>query len=60
VVRTTGASIAPLFAGLLLGNPALLAAPFYLAGSLKILYDLLLYRNFISLRPAEEQAGRNP
>jgi MFS family permease len=60
VVRTTGASIAPLFAGILLGNPVLLAAPFYIAGSLKILYDLLLYRNFISLRPAEEQVTPQP
>lgn len=56
VVRTSGAAIAPLFAGMLLGSPALLGAPFYIAGGLKILYDLLLYRNFISLRPPEDQA----
>jgi predicted MFS family arabinose efflux permease len=54
VARTTGASMAPLFAGILLGNPLLLNLPFYLAGSLKIVYDLLLYRSFISLKPPEE------
>jgi hypothetical protein len=32
--------------------------PFYLAGGLKILYDLLLYRSFISLKPPEEAEGR--
>ncbi len=61
VARTTGASCAPLFTGVLLGNPLLLNFPFYLAGGLKILYDLLLYRSFISLRPPEEtEAFRKP
>ncbi len=54
VARTTGASCAPLFTGILLGSPLLMNFPFYLAGSIKILYDLLLYRSFISLRPPEE------
>lgn len=58
VARTTGSSLAPLFAGILLGNPLLLNVPFYLAGGLKILYDLLLYRSFISLKPPEEAEGR--
>jgi len=55
VVRTTGAAIAPLFAGRLLGNPALMNLPFFLAGGLKIIYDLLLYRSFIRIKPSEEQ-----
>ncbi len=58
VARTTGASLAPLFAGMLLGNPLLLNVPFYLAGSLKILYDITIYRSFISLKPPEEAEGR--
>ncbi len=29
--------------------------PFYLAGSLKTLYDLLLYRDFRNVRPPEER-----
>jgi hypothetical protein len=32
----------------------LAAFPFFLAGGLKIVYDLLLYRAFRSVRPAEE------
>jgi len=34
------------------------ALPFYLAGSLKIMYDLLMYRDFRNVRPPEEQARR--
>ena len=54
VARTTGAAIAPLFAGFLLGRPTLINLPFYLAGGLKIAYDLLLYRAFARLHPPEE------
>ena len=49
VARTIGASLAPWIAGLLFSNPNLLSVPFYLAGALKILYDLILYRQFINL-----------
>jgi len=55
VARTTGAAIAPLFAGLLFSNPALINFPFFIAGTLKIVYDLLLYRAFIGHRPVEER-----
>ena len=54
VARTTGAALSPIFAGLLLANPALLSVPFFLAGGLKIVYDLLLYRSFRAIRPPEE------
>ncbi len=55
VARTTGAAISPLLAGLLLGTPGLLNVPFFLAGGLKIVYDLLLYRSFVALKPPEER-----
>lgn len=54
VARTTGAALSPLFTGILLGNAALWNVPFFLAGGLKILYDLLLYRNFRAVKPPEE------
>jgi MFS family permease len=54
VARTTGAALSPLFAGMLISNAALWNVPFYLAGGLKVLYDLLLYRNFRSVKPPEE------
>jgi len=57
VARTVGASLAPVFAGLLLGHAALLAMPFFIAGGLKIVYDLTLYRLFRAVRPPEERAG---
>jgi MFS family permease len=54
VARTTGAAIAPLFAGMLFARPALINYPFYIAGVLKIVYDLVLYRAFVEHRPPED------
>ena len=55
VARTTGAAISPLFVGFLFAKPSLINAPFFLAGTLKISYDLLLYYSFRTLRPPEER-----
>ena len=46
VARTTGAGLSPVVAGPLLASPALMGVPFFLAGGLKIVYDLLLWRSF--------------
>jgi MFS family permease len=54
VARTTGAAIAPVFAGLLFARPSLINLPFFIAGAVKIVYDLLLYRAFVRLPPPEE------
>ena len=48
VARTTGAAIAPMFAGWMFARPSLVSLPFFIAGTLKIVYDLLLYRGFVS------------
>jgi len=56
IARTTGAALSPLFAGLLFASPALISVPFFIAGSLKIVYDLLLFRAFRAVRPADEAA----
>jgi MFS family permease len=50
VARTTGAAISPLFVGFMFARPSLINAPFFIAGTLKIIYDLLLYRQFAALR----------
>ena len=55
VARTTGAAIAPLFAGLLLAHPDLINWPFLIAGGLKIVYDLLLYCAFVRHRTVEDR-----
>ncbi len=52
--RTVGASLAPVCAGLLLSNPALMSGPFFVAGGLKIVYDLLLLVGFRGVKPPEE------
>ena len=54
VARTIGAAISPLFVGFMFARPALINLPFFIAGSLKIAYDLLLYRAFVTVHPPEE------
>jgi MFS family permease len=54
IARTTGASLSPVLTGPLLANAALMNVPFFLSGGLKIVYDLLLYRNFKAVKPPEE------
>ena len=54
IARTIGSSLAPLAAGPLFAVPALASVPFFVAGGLKIVYDLLLWRDFRRVKPPEE------
>jgi MFS family permease len=54
IARTVGSSVAPLLAGPLFAVPALASVPFFVAGGLKIVYDLLLWRDFRKVKPPEE------
>ena len=54
VARTTGAAISPLFVGFMFARPSWINVPFFIAGTLKIVYDLLLYRGFVAIRAPEE------
>ncbi len=54
IARSVGAAISPALTGLFFGIPGLLNVPFFLAGGLKILYDLLLFREFRTVKPPEE------
>jgi MFS family permease len=54
IARSVGASISPVLTGLFFSVPALLGAPFILSGGLKIVYDLLLFREFRVVKPPEE------
>lgn len=56
IARSVGAAISPSLTGFFLSVPALLSAPFFLSGGLKIVYDLLLYRSFRRIKPPEERA----
>ena len=58
VARTVGASLSPLLVGLLFATPGLVNAPFLIAGALKCVYDLLLYRSFIGIQTPEERASK--
>jgi predicted MFS family arabinose efflux permease len=53
VARSVAAAISPPIAGYAF-SVAALGLPFILAGGLKILYDVLIWRTFRSVRPPEE------
>jgi MFS family permease len=55
IARTLGAAVGPIFSGLFLSSQIVWGLPFVLAGSLKIVYDVLLYRGFRGMKPPEEQ-----
>jgi MFS family permease len=54
VARSVGAALSPYLANRCLATPALLGLPFFVAGGVKILYDLWLYRAFVAHRPDSE------
>ncbi|MCC6260764.1 MAG: MFS transporter [Anaerolineales bacterium] len=54
IARSIGAALSPVLTGLFFSVPALFNAPYYIAGGLKIVYDLLLYREFNAVKPSEE------
>ncbi len=57
IARTTGAALSPLIAAPLFAVPGLAAVPFFLAGGLKIVYDLALWRAFRARRAPEDPGG---
>lgn len=54
IARSVGAAVSPSIAAPLMTAAGLGGLPFVIAGSLKIVYDLLLYRAFRAVRPPEE------
>jgi len=55
IARSVGAAVSPSLATPLVEAAGLAALPFVIAGSLKIVYDVLLYRSFRAHRPPEER-----
>ena len=55
IARSLGASASPVLAVPLLASASLLNFPFFLAGGIKIVYDLMLYRCFKTIKPREER-----
>ncbi len=54
IARSVGAALSPSLTGLFFGIPVLFSAPFFFSGGLKIVYDLLLFREFRAIKPPEE------
>lgn len=55
IARSLGAAASPALSGLLLASTLTFSAPFIISGGLKIVYDLLLYQKFRSVKPPEEK-----
>ncbi len=55
IARSVGAAISPSLTGIFLASASLLSLPFFLSGGLKIVYDVLLYRSFSTMKPPEEK-----
>jgi MFS family permease len=58
IARSVGAAASPMLTGFFFSIPMLFNAPLFLAGGLKIVYDLLLFREFRAVKPPEESAGK--
>ena len=58
IARSVGAAISPTFAGAFLSNSVLLSAPFFVAGGLKVVYDILLYRSFRAVTGADQEVPK--
>jgi MFS family permease len=56
IARSVGAAASPVLSGIFLSSALLFNLPFFLAGCLKIAYDLLLYVRFRGTKPPEEGA----
>lgn len=54
IARSVGSAISPALTGLFFSIPALFNLPFFLCGGLKIIYDLVLFREFRAITPPEE------
>ena len=57
VARTTATAISPTFAGMAF-SAAALGLPFFIAGALKLLYDVAIYFTFRDVHPPEELERR--
>ena len=55
IARSVGAMLSPAITGQLLAAAGLMGAPFVIAGSLKIVYDVLIWRGFRAVKPPEEK-----
>jgi predicted MFS family arabinose efflux permease len=58
VARSVGAAISPAIATRLVAYPPLMSTPFFLAGGIKIVYDLILWRAFGSVSSEELEQVR--
>jgi len=55
IARSVGATLSPAITGQLLSVASLIGAPFVIAGGMKIIYDLLVWRGFRVVKPPEER-----
>jgi MFS family permease len=54
IARSVGAAISPSISAQMMAAAATMSSPFFLAGGIKIIYDVALYFSFRALKPPEE------
>lgn len=54
IARSIGTAISTALSGLFLTNTSLISIPFFIAGGLKIVYNITLHKSFKSIKPPEE------
>lgn len=59
LTRTIGWAVGPPIAGIVM-QYVVLAAPLFIGGGMKIVYDIVLYRSFRHVRPPEEAVAGRP
>jgi MFS family permease len=57
VARSVGAALSPALAAVLLATPTLFGLPFLLAGTIKIIDDVLVYWGFITFHPSDKKTS---
>jgi MFS family permease len=48
VARSIGATLSPMLGTMMISNSTWMSVPFFIAGGLKIVYDILLYQAFVN------------
>ncbi len=55
IARSVGGTLSPAVTGQLMSVSSLIGAPFVIAGGLKLIYDVLVWRGFRAVKPPEEK-----
>eukprot|EP01125_Pyxidicula_operculata_P015834 TRINITY_DN5394_c0_g1_i1.p1 TRINITY_DN5394_c0_g1~~TRINITY_DN5394_c0_g1_i1.p1 ORF type:complete len:435 (-),score=10.78 TRINITY_DN5394_c0_g1_i1:25-1221(-) len=55
IIRSIGAALSPIITGIFMSSSEMYAYPFFVAGGIKVVYDLLIWWQFNEVKPPEER-----